>query len=53
MQTEGSVLYCVQLNDGRVQRQHVDQLRSRIADSSDSTPQPDLKLDGELPMGDR
>ena len=51
VQTEGSVLYRVQLNDGRVQRRHIDQLRSRIADSADSTPQPDLELDGELPMG--
>ena len=35
-QLEGSVLYCVKLDDGRVQRRHIDQLCSGIAVNSSS-----------------
>ena len=42
------MLYQVKLKDGRVQRRHIDQLRSRIADSENavqsSDPEPDSGL---------
>ena len=48
VQVEGSVLYQVKLKDGRVQRRHINQLRSRVADSEDavqsSDPEPDSGL---------
>ena len=45
VQVEGSVLYHVKLKDGRVQRRHIDQLRSRLPDSEDATRSSDTELD--------
>ena len=41
----GSVLYQVKLKDGRVQRRHIDQLRSRLADTGDIARSVDTELD--------
>ena len=39
------VLYHVKLEDGRVQRRHIDQLRSRLPDSEDATLSSDTEPD--------
>lgn len=46
VQVEGSVLYQVKLDDGRVLRRHIDQLRSCIASSTVTAHISDIELDG-------
>ena len=45
VKVEGSVLYHVKLRDGRVQRRHIDQLRSRLVDCLDATTSPNVEPD--------
>ena len=41
VETEGSVMYQIQLSDGRMVRRHADQLRSRVAGSEHYSPSDD------------
>ena len=45
VKVEGSVLYHIKLRDGRVQRRHIDQLRSRLVDCLDTTTSPNVEPD--------
>ena len=42
VETEGSVMYQIQLSDGRMVRRHADQLRSRVAGSEHYSPSDDV-----------
>ena len=48
VETEGSVMYQIQLPDGRRVRRHADQLRSRVADSEYYSPSDDVGGSGVL-----
>jgi hypothetical protein len=48
--TEGSVLYQIQLSDGRTVRRHADQLRSRVADIESHSPADDDTGDSFVPI---
>ena len=46
------MLYQVKLKDGRVQRRHIDQLLSRVADSEDAVQSSDPEPDSGLQLTD-